>query len=345
MRFFPGNHGSVSHNPDHGELEFCNLWPVGSFVPGTSVSKRYSHCFVERGASRGEASSRSTTLLPHHHLETSDKHNITMAAGDRFGWLLEEENPLVELASVETVNAGLCAYMWDAHLAYRCCDSPRDLLLPEGTRRKAAFRIFSLNREEAAEIFRRGEISIPPDLASIPIYQNGMNRFTKAPTQEGPTTPPAHLWPWTFTLLDPRVGQLSGDLDGTVGYDDFGSLRINGAGPGIGQWTVTTLGPAFSDPPFNAGNKYRLSAYIRTASLEGKARIGIRLHRGETAGLGDTSSYELYWSALHCTGSTPWTHIHLVTPSIAPRPDRVHLLLEHQGAGTSWFDNVLFEVL
>lgn len=73
----------VTPNPTQGEVEFANLWPDGTFSPRRNDPKRYQACYL--------VSPACVERIPHHHLGTSDKHNIVMHQNDRFLWLLEEE--------------------------------------------------------------------------------------------------------------------------------------------------------------------------------------------------------------------------------------------------------------
>ena len=106
---------------------------------------------------------------------------------------------------------------------------------------------------------------------------------------------------------------------------------------------ATTLGPAFGGATFENGRRYRLSGFVKTKELDGRARIGIRLHRTGIGDVFDLETYETHHSADSATGSSDWTAISVTTPVIDPAPDRVHLLLEIDGVGTCWFDDVIFQ--
>ena len=327
----PGKTWNVTHNPSHGELEFCNIWPEGTFRP--QGRKSYTQCFIQRG--------ETVTLIPHTHLESSDKRNILMHRGDRFGWLLEDENPVIELLSDSGVNAGLCAYMWDAHFGCRTCQVPGEMTLGAGSRHEASLRLTRIGRAEGAALVARGVRAEAEETAQTPVYMEGINTFRETllslPGREHTA------WPWTFEVTRGDHARTLGTMDRTRGFDDTRSLRISSEGPGGGRWIATTLGPAFGAPPFADGKRYRLSAVACSSSLKGVARAGLRLHREGAPGLGDAQGYELYWTGTGCSGNAPWTALEVITPPISPAPDRVHLLLDQDGEGTSWFDNVLFE--
>jgi hypothetical protein len=103
------------------------------------------------------------------------------------------------------------------------------------------------------------------------------------------------------------------------------------------------LGPAYGEAPFRSGSRFRLSAFAKTRALRGSARIGLRLHRAGIGDVFDVADYETYYSETAVSGTSEWTAITVMTPVIDPAPDRMHLLLEMEGTGTCWFDDVFFE--
>jgi hypothetical protein len=321
-----GRNWAVAHNPHHGELEFCNLWPEGTFVT-TGESKRYQCCCIVRG---GE-----TIRIAHHHLESADKHNIRMTSGDMFTWLLEDENPVVRIESDEVVHAGLCAYMWDAHFAYRMPGGSGDVVLPSGSARRARFSLYTIDRTEGAGILESAVPAESPELRTTPLYGEGLNRFS-------PSSVPVerNSWPWSTEVAAGDAGDVVFARDESAGYDDTHSLRIDARGNAVARWVATTLGPAFGGPPFVDRARHRLSARIRTHDVHGKASIALRLHREGVGDLFQLSEYEVFRSRPASAGT--WDLIEVLTPPISPPPDRMHLLLEQEGTGTSWFDNVLY---
>jgi hypothetical protein len=88
-----------------------------------------------------------------------------------------------------------------------------------------------------------------------------------------------------------------------------------------------------------------LSAMVKTSKLEGKTMIAMRLHRENNGSVFDIQNYETFTSGQTLQGDADWKLLKLITPPISPAPDRLHLLLIQEGRGTTWFDNVLFEVL
>jgi hypothetical protein len=320
----------VTPNPHHGELEFCDLWPEGTFVSGAPGTKRYQMNAVRRDG--------RVVLLRHHHLESDDKHNILMHEGDEAAWLLEDENPVVRIDSSPEVAAGLCAYMWDMHFAYKVCRGREPVTLPRGFRAEVRYTLRAMPRAAADLWMRVATASRPKGLDEVPVYVRGVHTFTE--TFANADLNRTDLWPWAFEALDGGSDTVEGKIDSETGYDDRASLMIRGHGAGVGRWVLTTIGPAFGEPPFVPGKRYRLSGRVRCGG--GTARIAIALHRTDAPGLFDPSSYEEYVAEAP-SAVDGWALLVVETPSIVPAPDRVHCRLTHAGPGTSWFDNVFFE--
>lgn len=73
--------------------------------------------------------------------------------------------------------------------------------------------------------------------------------------------------------------------------------------------------------------------------------LAIRLHRENSGSVFNIDNYEVIASMHSLQGTSRWTKLEVITPPIFPAPDRLHLLLIQEGKGTTWFDNVLLEVL
>ena len=321
----------VTPNPQHGELEFCNMWPVGTFMPDPGSTKRYTVTGVRRG--------EEIILLRHHHLESADKHNIHLHQGDECAWLSEDEDPVVRIESDTTVCAGLCAYMWDMHFAYRVCEDGMARMLPRGFAVEARYSLHTIDRAEGEMWMRTGSVASPSGLDVVPVYVRGLHTFQETFATAGDER--TDLWPWSFEIMRGTADDAEGKLDLNYGFDDAASLAVHANQHGAGRWVATTLGPAFGEPPFGSGKRFRLTARIRSAG--GSARIALAIHRTDVPGLYDPGSYEEYAAPVPAGPGLAWLACTIETPPIAPAPDRIHLRLIHEGEGTSWFDNVLFE--
>jgi len=325
----------ITPNPHHGELEFCNIWPVGTFSAAAGRAKRYTVTAIRRG--------ERVTLVPHTHLESADKHRIMLQRGDRIAWLLEDQNPVITVESDMSASAGLCAYMWDVHVAYPVCKDNEACVLPRGFTREARFRVSIISRSEGEAWLKEGKRSDAPEDGRWPVYVPGVNTF-RTSFADAPGEAHTH-WPWEFEAVDGPAGSLHAELDQTTGFDDQASLCIRTSVPASGRWMATTLGPAFGGVAFRSGKRYRLSARVRTLALNGESHIALRIHRCGQPDLHHAERYEMHLSPVKVSGTTEWRELAVVTQAIVPEPDRIHILLVHQGQGTSWFDNVLFEEL
>jgi hypothetical protein len=323
----------VDPNPNHGELEFCTFWAKDSFMPGGPRRKRYSACYLER---KGRLSA-----IPHHHLESSDKHDILMNTGDRLFWGIEQQNPVIELTEGALVHAGICAFMWDAHIGYRAVGQQTSIEGPvEFT---AEYALYTLTRAEAERLINESQYVPDASLDDIPIYVDGINRFDITLTNyRGDIT---NAWPWERQTDAQDAVQLVCRYDCNTGYDDQRSLQIIHASACCSSWMFTCLGPAYGQAPFLEGLRYHLSACVRVKGRSGKVRVAVRLHREGQGRVFDLSSYEVHASPWHSPDPDVWKVLTVWTPTIAPAPDRIHLMLQYEGEGVCWFDNVLFDMI
>ncbi|MCI0512219.1 hypothetical protein L0128_03305 [candidate division KSB1 bacterium] len=327
----PGYNWELQPNPDHGEIEFCNFWPAHCFTTQPAQPKQFQACYLQNPA--------GIRRIPHHHLESSDKKNLRLTAGSRFYWLLEEENPVIEIISEPPITGGLCAYMWDLHLGYR---SAQGACLPGNTTLFAAFRLYAIDSASARLICAQAITPEVPEIATTPIVETGVNTFRKG-ISDFPTEF-SQIWPWSFEILaDAAAARLYWDRQ--LGYDDAGSLAIENYQAITSRWLATTLGPAFGQAAFPAGARFRLSAFVRTQAVAGRTTVAIRLHRSGVGSVFQLTDYEIYASTVGCTGDTDWRAVSVLTPVISPAPDRLHLILEQTGQGRSWFDNVVYEII
>ncbi len=324
---------SVTPNPSHGEIGFCDLWPEGAFVTDRKARKFYSACIIQRAG--------RLTRLRHVHADTPARENIRLSAGDRFGWVLEDENPVVEILGTENISAGLCAYMWDAHFGLRAAGSEGIELRGPRTFR-ARYRLFSFTRGEAEAWMSAAIDAEEPELATMPLIEEGTNGFSRS-MADAPSDA-WWSWPWTVERMGGDRDAVRFARDSRIGRADRHSLRIECGEGGAGRWSATALGPAFGGGELIDGSRYRLAGHVRIDSLRAVARLAIRLHREGAEGLFDPSSYEIFYSE-RAADPERWRRLEVVTPPINPPPDRLHLLLELTGSGCAWFDDVEWEQL
>lgn len=326
----PGPGWRVTPQPDHGELAFCTLWPAGVFSPAGMEPKRFQSCLVQRGA--------RVAGIAHHHLESPDKRRLRLGPGDRFAWVLEEWNPVITLGTGTRAEAGLCAYMWDTHFGLRVCHGGKPVVLPPGTVRTVTYTLEVLGWSAARSLLRRAVLRSPGAAAGAPSYTGGRHDFRATFRSAGIDGNPA--WPWQPSIARGNPAAVEFARDTRCGCGDRNSLRIRHRAAARSCWQATTLGPAFGEPAFRRGGKLQLTAKVRTRGVHGRVRIGLRMHRAGCGSVFDVAGYEVYSSAWLRRRDQDWCELQVETPPLAPAPDRVHLLLELDGTGRAWFDDV-----
>jgi len=329
-----GKRWKVTYNSAHGELEFCNLWPENCFEQSNNNRKKYDACYVRY--------EQDIIKIPHHHLETSDKNNISLGKGGCFYWLLEDENLVLEILNEQQISAGICAYMWDAHFGYRVIspENKENTTILTNQTFKAEFKMYAIDRASGKSVLEQAEKRQNPEINNIPIYLDGVNTFSKTLLDFPENV--TNLWPWSYDT-DSRLNPKDiFKLDREKGFDDHCSLSIQQKVWATSRWLVTTFGLAFGQSDFEDGARYRLTAFIYAEDVE-ETRIAIRLHRKGIGNIFDIGTYELFYSPQKISGNSDWQKLEVTTPTISPKPDRLHLLLEQKGSGKSWYDNVLFE--
>ena len=320
----------VMPQPDHGELAFCTLWPAGVFSPTGKEPKRFQACLVQRGA--------RVAAIAHHHLESSDKQRLKLGPGDWFAWALEDWNPVLTIGADTRAEAGICAYMWDTHFGLRVCRGGKPVVLSPGTLHTAAYSLGALGRSAARLLLQCAVLRSPGTAADTPVYTGGRHTFRATFRNAGIDRNTAWPWQQAITRGDPAAVEFARDT--RVGHGDTYSLRIHHCASARSAWQATTLGPAFGEPAFRRGGRVRLTAMVRTRAVHGRVRIALRVHRAGRGSVFDLAGYEGFSSAWLRHRDQDWCELSVETPPLAPAPDRVHLLLELDGTGTAWFDDV-----
>jgi len=325
-----GKEWIVIPNPYHGEIEFCNFMPQDVFSTDPKIKKLYQACYAKK---------RDGVLkIQHHHLETSDKYNIHLENGDDFFWAIENINPVIQILSDRDVCAGVCAYMWDTHFGYRICDQSNDVILEGRQVFQARFKVYSIDEKNVAAIIKEAKEPSIKEIFDIPIYQDGLNTFAKNLLDFPDKFD--KLWQWNF---ETSGDDSKGSLDRQQGYSDDNSLKIENFQQTESAWLATSIGPAFGDASIPDRVKLKLAAMVKTEDLNGKADIAIRFFTPGMGNIFDISDYRMNQSDSLLSGTQNWKKIEIITPSIFPAPQRVHLLLRVCGTGKAWFDDVILE--
>ncbi|MCI0496081.1 hypothetical protein L0Z72_13835, partial [candidate division KSB1 bacterium] len=324
-----GKEWQVTHNPSHGEVEFCNFWPQDVFSIDPNIKKLYQACYVKK--------KDAVYKIPHHHLETSDKNNIHLEAGDQFFWGIETTNLVIEILSEQNVCAGVCAYMWDTHFGFRICDQSNDVILAGKQEFQAKFKLYSINKKTAAAMIEDAQEPDLTEILQIPIYIDGLNTFSKSLLDLPEKFD--KLWQWNFETN----GKATGSLDHQSGYSDHHSLKIENHQPTESAWLATSIGPAYGEAPIPDRVRLKLSALVRTENLNGRADIAIRYFSFGMGNIFNISDYRIIQSEFFLSKTQNWQKIEVITALLSPAPERVHLLLRMSGTGKAWFDDVILE--
>lgn len=320
----------VTPHPDHGEVTFCTLWPEGVFSPDGSVPKRFQSCLIQRGS--------KLERVEHHHLESPDKHHIRLRDGDRFGWVLEDVNPMITLGPGTSAEAGVCAYMWDVHFGLKICRDAKPVTLPQGTVLEAAYTLSAENKARLRPLVKRARVRSIGAAIDQPVWKGGRHNFQETFRSEGIDRNTA--WPWQSAVTHGQKSAVRFTHDRRVGCNDAGSLKIENSRSAQSCWQATTLGPAFGEPAFRSGGRLRLRAMVRVEGSKCRARVLLRVHRQGKGSVFAVSDYELFPSEESGATDQDWRELVVTTPALKPAPDRVHVLLQLEGRGTAWFDEV-----
>jgi len=148
-------------------------------------------------------------------------------------------------------------------------------------------------------------------------------------------------------------------VDEKIGYDDRRSIRIQHDEPtDISAWYAWTWGPCFDNQAPLEG-AYRFSVMVKTRDCTSPFRLAVAefLHDlwlqpdGKwTTNIGNPSKVLWHYSPQQVTGTSDWTRVTIDLPidndTFKPAGGKVirrGVVLQYQGKGTIWFDNVRIE--
>ncbi len=125
-------------------------------------------------------------------------------------------------------------------------------------------------------------------------------------------------------------------VDEHVGADDEQSVAIRRASAGRTAWYTRALGEDYFDHRRLHGG-HRITSVVRTRGVTGKARLGVLCYNGpETRLYEEPDPVAVFSSAV--TGTNDWTRLEVAFDATGYK--RFKIVLEQDGAGQSWFDNV-----
>jgi len=308
-------------------LEFGDILPAGCndrFQPGGG--KRYQW-YVYKG--------RDGRLykLPHNHSRGPERRGILYGKDGYIAFVTEADcNPVIQFMG----NAGLrvfseiCHAMFDVHFKLNRDEEIR--LLRAGEPLEVHYRIHSVPQARAAQILDDAlfDPKLEDPLSRLPLYAlDGVNRFEPSEDYLKPTD----QWPW-----QPSDSNCIWDLD--AGYEGKGSLKISRDNhSGSSHWAcdraVIELRTYQLHRPIDG--RFHIRAMVRTDGVTARVRVGL-----EFAGLTPEGWWQPrppQYAETELTDTNDWALIELIT---TPGNGAVgaKILLEHEGAGQSWFDDV-----
>ncbi len=146
-------------------------------------------------------------------------------------------------------------------------------------------------------------------------------------------------------------------IDDGVGFDDLHSIRISHTSPTQkSAWYAFTWGPHFDTPTLLKG-RFRFSAMVKMKGASGPFRIAVAkfgdadlfLRRnGEWTSTGRNKEVTWFRSGQSLAGTSDWTpmHVDVDIDLFHEEPFTRHgIVLEYEGSGTIWFDNVRIQQL
>jgi hypothetical protein len=217
---------------------------------------------------------------------------------------------------------GICWWTWDPHFYITLDDASEMPPLYEMVIDEIPASITPGVMTEPNNV--RIPFETDPDY-QIPSFQlEGINRFDDMLDE-------SHEWGW-----EPHSRACT--LDRRMGFDDDVCATINGA-PGVTTaWYTRALGIDYFDhKPLIGG--HAVTAVVKTRDAPVGAKLGIICYHGAETYLYDETDPDLFanWSE-PVTGTTDWQPVTVRFDATGYK--RFKLVLEHTGAGQSWFDNL-----
>ncbi len=303
-----------------GKIEYLDIWIEGIFWPVRDGHDRELYEDFLFGEADGSLhSAPKLHVFPSLRKAAYQTLVRTMSEGGFIGLIDSVESGILvrikELSSPGKV--GVCWWTWDPHLTMKVRPGAARLVyevefegLPVAKGRALSAR--------AQPIPFQGDIEY-----KVPIFTRGqVNTFKKLLDS-------SDEWTW-----EPHSARCL--LDDQVGYDDKRSVTIRGDAAGRTAWYTRAVGVDYFDHrTLNGG--YRVAAMVRTRNVVGSTRIGIVCYNGpETWLYGEPDPITAYSPEIR--GTNDWAPVEIWFDATGYK--RFKIVLEQNGSGQSWFDNV-----
>jgi hypothetical protein len=331
----------VTYNPTHGEVEFLNFYPDKTFVKQKELKNKYDYFIYE-------SVDNKLVSLPHVHFDLEVYRNINLRDDGIFYYLLEDENPVVQLigATAGVTDIGVCSYMWDTHFGIRICSNEEKNTKLNKNVYNASYKLFSIPRENAVKLLVNSNPADILEIKNFPILHEGVNTFDKSALDYKDKQ---RYWSFQTETIIPD-GSTKGEavasyfIDRNMGFSDNNSLAIKTNDYCVARWIYTSFGPEFRGDDLPIGKRIRITCMGKIPEPKNQEcmRIGIRIRK--TLPEENESKFIIYFSQ-DVMQINDWEKLICITPKLDFDFDRIHLLLEFSGIGECRFDDLEYEII
>jgi hypothetical protein len=313
--------------------EFSDPWFNGCPAPALEFQgmweRRYQNFIYE-------AADGSVVSIPINHYTTSHKGNIRLKPDGMFMTAYEPDaNPAIQFVgdTADKCYISICWWGYDYHLNRSI--TPDELFEPIRTH----FRVFNCPSTTARALVDRG---VTPPLGdnewagwdAYPVYERSCS-FDKGLRLDESWDGDIDPFPWTFS------GE-GAEWDRTSGRTDSNSLKISRDSTGLTRWqTFQGDGAGYFAEPWKPCKGYRVSCWVKTEDIDGRgATVALQYH------VPNSQQISAVYTARRISGTRGWTKLEVEIGPPQSDPTEIGCLmviLQQDGAGTSWFDDLEVE--
>jgi hypothetical protein len=223
----------------------------------------------------------------------------------------------------------LCWFYMDVHFLLRNAVPPRGT--SERFTLEYAVEFMPVSAEEGSQLLEAAEEKPWREMEEfrVPVFSRN-NRFDELISGTRETQ-----WPWFASSWDCK-------WDDTVGYDDQYSVQIDSETSGAKAWYFFSWGFPRDEEKIG-GRRFRLTAKVKIESVDQWARIAVVEDNNGDYWLHSPGARDRrgkWVTSEHVSGSTDWQTL---TLEFTARGGIPMIVLEQEGPGTTWFDNVVIE--
>ena len=305
-------------------------WYIGCPAPAVEFpgmwGKRYQQWIYE-------AEDGTVKVIPINHFTTSHKGGIRLKRNGMFLTAFEPDgNPAIQFVgdTAEKSSISICWWGYDYHLSRGI--SVDELFAPVPIH----FRIFNCPNKTVQELLKK---AVSPSLGDnewggfedYPIYER-ISGFDKGLRLDEYYDGKIDPFPWTIDG--------SGAMwDKTSGRTDSYSLKISKKEKGLTRWqTFQGDGEGYFTEPWTPCKGFRVSCYVKTESVIGRgSTLAVQYHIPNSP-----QQYPIV-TARKLTGTNGWTKLEVELGHHESEPPEIGclmIMLQQDGSGTTWFDDL-----